>query len=173
MFGLMTVIYITYTGGATTDYLGLAITAALLVIGFLVPWLLLRRKVRLAVEEEQFRLQGAVLKFHSNPGALALLDSDTTMLADRTPVAQAAAFDLSELRRLSDRLDYVVSHLRVAQLERLHVGLGATEARAVAIRLLAPAATIAWQVSQNHKSLLEQLNRLLQPLIARLGALAG
>lgn len=173
MFGLMTVIYITYTGGAITDYLGLAITATLLIIGFLVPWLMLRRKVRLAVEQEQLRLQGAVLQFHSNPGALALLDSEPMMVAGRTPVAQAAAFDLSELRRLSDRLDYVVSHLRVAQLERLHVGLGATEARAVAIRLLAPAATIAWQVSQNHKSLLEQLNRLLQPLIARLGALAG
>ena len=45
-FSIMTVLYIGYTGGAMTDYMGLGITATLLVIGFLVPWIMLKRKVR-------------------------------------------------------------------------------------------------------------------------------
>lgn len=154
-FGVMTVLYISYTGGAVTDYLGLGITGILLVVGFLVPWLLLRRKVRQAVTDEQGRIQQALVT-----GAAL-------------PAQAAAAVTPYDLESLARKLDYVVSHLRITHLERLHLRLGATEARAVAIRLLAPAATIAWQVSQNYKPVADGLNRILQPLLARLSSLSG
>ena len=157
-FGIMTALYITYTGGNITDYLGLAITGILLVVGFLAPWILLRRKVRSAVEDEQRRLQQGLMR--GGGGSLA-------HIGVRDASEQAAL--VPDLRGVSDRLDYVVSYLRINHLERLHLKLGATEARAVAIRLLAPAATIAWQLAQNHKPLIEQLNRILQPVISRIG----
>ena len=156
-FGIMTVLYISYTGGAVTDYLGLGITGLLLVVGFLVPWLLLRHKVRHAVVEEQARLQETLLV---GP-------------AGRSSGFDARSAEPYDLRSVAQRLDYVVSHLQIIHLERLHLRLGATEARAVAIRLLAPAATIAWQLSQNYKPVAEKLNGLLQPLLARLSGLSG
>lgn len=42
-------------------------------------------------------------------------------------------------------------------LERLHEGIGQREARDIAIKLMAPAATIGWQVWQNGGALLEKL----------------
>ena len=38
-FAVMTAVYIWYTGGAETDYLGLLIVAVLLVAGFVPPWM--------------------------------------------------------------------------------------------------------------------------------------
>ena len=48
-FSCVTVLYLVYTGGELTDYLGLGITVALLVFGFVPPWLMLRAKVDRAV----------------------------------------------------------------------------------------------------------------------------
>lgn len=155
-FGLMTVLYIGYTGGAITDYMGLAITASLLVIGFLVPWSVLRGKVRRSVEMEQGRLHAAL-------GTMSAM----------TPLVPDGASKAEDLGALTQRLDYAVSLLRLGYLEGLHLKLGATEARALTIRLLAPAVTIAWQLLQNHKPVVEQINRLLQPLLARLGLPLG
>jgi hypothetical protein len=152
-FGIMTALYITYTGGNITDYLGLIVTGVLLVVGFLVPWFLLRRNVRAAVEVEQRRLQDS-------------MNHDGSTLVHALGTRSAAEPDL---RGVSERLDYVVSHLRISHLERLHLKLGATEARAVAIRLLAPAATVGWQLAQNYKPVIEQFGRILQPVISRIG----
>ena len=51
-FSICTVIYLTYTGGELTDYLGLGITVTLLFVCFVPPWLLLRAKVDEAVQRE-------------------------------------------------------------------------------------------------------------------------
>jgi hypothetical protein len=156
-FGIMTVLYIGYTGGAVTDYMGLGITGTLLIIGFLVPWFMLKRKVRHAVEAEQNRLQISL-----GQSAAALSGADAGLA--RTSI---------EGQLLSQRLDYVVSLMRMTHLEGLHRKVGATEARAVAIRLLAPAATIGWQLLQNYKPAAEQISRFLKFLVARLAAMAG
>jgi hypothetical protein len=151
VFGVMTALYITYTGGAVTDYLGLGITGILLVVGFLVPWAMLRHKVRVAVEQEQRRLHESLFVGAGNSPGYTEVGRD-------------------DIHSLSKRMDYIVAQLRSSQLERLHLKLGATEARAVMIRLLAPAATIGWQLAQNYKPLLEQLNKILQPLLSRGGS---
>ena len=156
-FSIMTVLYIGYTGGAITDYMGLGITASLLVIGFVVPWILLKRKVRQAVEIEQVRLQ-------------ANLGQAAAVLAERNV---APALPRADIDLIAERLDYVVSHMRIAHLDRLHLKVGATEARAVTIRLVAPAATIGWQLMQNYKPAAEQLSRFLSAILARLAALSG
>lgn len=156
-FSIMTVLYIGYTGGAVTDYMGLGITGTLLIIGFLVPWFMLKRKVRHAVEAEQNRLQISL-----GQSAAALSGADAGLA--RTGI---------EGQLLSQRLDYVVSLMRLTHLEGLHRKVGATEARAVAIRLLAPAATIGWQLLQNYKPAAEQISRFLKLLVARLAAMAG
>ena len=157
VFALVTVLYIGYIGGAITDYLGLGITALLLVVGFVVPWMQLRRKVQLAVDAEQQRLQ-------------------LTLTYDVAPPVSAAVSPgaaTSDIRALSERLDYVVALLRMTHLEHLHLELGATEARAIAIRLLAPAATIGWQVSQNFQPFADKLGGVLQSVLARLSALGS
>jgi hypothetical protein len=158
-FWLMSVLYISYTGGAVTDYMGLIITGLLLVIGFVVPWVLLRRKVSRSIAEEQVRLQA---------GLAHRAEVGTT--AGTTGAAPALA---PSLQSLAERLDYVATLLRLTHLDRLRGSIGRAEARAVAIRLLAPAATVAWQLSQSYKPLLDQLNRSLQTLLARLSVLIG
>jgi hypothetical protein len=156
-FSIMTVLYIGYTGGAITDYMGLAITATLLVIGFLVPWFLLKRKLRASVDTEQGRLQSS-------------LGQATAALAGPNAMAMPPQ---GEMQALSQRLDYVVSLMRINHLERLHLKVGSTEARAVALRLLAPAATILWQLLQNYKPAAEMISRILKLIVARLAAMAG
>ena len=156
-FSIMTVLYIGYTGGAITDYMGLAITATLLVIGFLVPWIMLKRKVRQSVYAEQGRLQ------------IRLGQATAALSAPHASMAQTG----SEAQLLSQRLDYLVSMLRMTHLDGLHGKVGATEARAVALRLLAPVATIGWQLLQNYKPAADQVSRFLKLLVARLAALVG
>ena len=61
--------------------------------------------------------------------------------------------------------------LRVAHLERLHQGLGRTEATAVLVRLLAPAATVAWQLSANFYVILDKLGQIVRTLLAAVARL--
>lgn len=162
-FSIITVLYIGYTGGAVTDYMGLGITAVLLVIGFLVPWTMLKRKVRQCVEAEQGRLQSSL----GQPSGL--YHTESTGLEPSGDTASA----LPDLDRLAHRLEYVVSLVRIDYLERLHLKVGATEARAIAIRLVAPAATIGWQALQNYKPAMEQITKIMKDLLARMIALLG
>ena len=146
-FSAATVIYIWQTGGELTDYLGLAITGILLVLGFVPPWLLLKSKVDRAVIAETVALRRSV----TGDGAAA-----------------AATAELHAPRRpLEQRLDEALALLRLSYLENLHGSLGQTEAKAILLRLLAPALTIAWQLMHTHAETAQKVGRLLQGLMGR------
>lgn len=134
-FSCLTVLYIVYTGGELTDYLGLGITLGLLVLGFVPPWLLLRAKVDTAVKTATARLQQG------------------TGLGGATGALGLAATE----RPIEHRLDEALALLRIWHLQHLYGNLGQTEARAILIRLLAPAATIGWQVAHNYGDMAKKL----------------
>jgi len=148
-FTIVTVAYIWYTGGEETDYAGLGITAVLLVVGFLPSWLVLRSKVHRAVDEETLAMRRQLL--HN----IELAESE------RTAVMLAGASDGN--RSLERRLDAAVAILRISYLENRHRSLGATEARAVLVRMLAPAASVGWQFAKGQTELLHTI----QSYIAR------
>ena len=130
-FSICTVIYLWFTGGELTDYLGLAITGTLLVIGFVPPWMLLNAKVDHAVRSENEMLRERLMR-SGQPAAT-----------------------------LEERLDEALALLRLSHLESLYGNLGQTEAKAIMVRLMAPALTIGWQIAQNGPEYLLKLQRLL------------
>lgn len=119
VFSVANVIYVWYAQGAWTDYLGLAVTLGLLLVGFAPPWLYLRSRIDQAVRAEVYRLREAIIQAGRQAGAGA-------------PEVQA-------------RLDQVLAMLRIEHLERLQAELGQNEARGVILRLLAPVGTLVWK----------------------------
>jgi hypothetical protein len=134
-FSFTTIVYLWYTGGELTDYAGLSITAALLFIGFVPPWILLRRKVRRAVEVETETLRHALAE---------AIWRETQRRKD--------ASNGSQPPRLEQRLEEALTMFRISYLDQLKVNLGRKEARAILLRLAAPLLGVAWQVSQNHQA---------------------
>lgn len=151
-FGAVMVLYIWYAGGELTDYFGLAITAILLVIGFLVPWLQLRQKVKNAVADERRSLEKAV-------ASVARFEPGAALGPDR-PV---------DLATLQYKLDSALVLLRLQHLEQLHVDLGANEARALLIRISAPVLTIVWQTFQHWGEVVAKFEQLLRSLATAIG----
>ena len=145
-FSFVTVFYIWYTGGELTDYLGLAITAALLLVGFLAPWLMLKAKVDRGVQLEMVNLRQQLARDMERSRLVAPLH-------DRQPP-----------HPLEHRLNEVLSMLRITYLEQRHGTIGQTEARAVMVRLLAPLVTIAWQFRQNANEVWANLGALMRGL---------
>ncbi len=152
-FTVMTVLYITYTGGELTDYIGLGITATLLVGGFLPPWALLKSKVRHGVEEETLAMRQRLIRNLEHAEMQATAASVHGHVNDGRGV-----------RSLEHRLDAAVSILRISYLESRNENLGMTEARAVLVRMLAPAASIGWQLSRTHADLIKDLPAYLAKL---------
>ncbi|MFM9940924.1 MAG: hypothetical protein ACKVP7_15680 [Hyphomicrobiaceae bacterium] len=128
-FSAVTIFYLWYTGGEVTDYAGLAITTSLLVIGFVPSWILLRRKVRRAVESETQALR------HALAGSLW-----------RDAEAKKGGAAASPPPTLEQRLEEALAIFRVSYLEQLQLNLGRHEARAILLRLLAPAIGALWQL---------------------------
>lgn len=138
-FSLITVLYIYFTEGALTDYMGLAITLVLLIVCFVPPWLLLRDKV-----EDCYRAELSAL--HQIAG-----------LRDGVPGAAGATRD----RSLEERMDEIATMLRIWHLQTLYGSLGHSEATAIMVRLLPPALTIGWQAFQHYGSLMERVGRMM------------
>jgi hypothetical protein len=131
VFSTCTIIYVWFTGGELTDYLGLAITGALLVVGFLPPLFLIRSKIDRAVRSAMTELRQKM------PQGLT---------AESWPGTQSAVSTLA----LQHRIDEVLVLLRVSHLENLYRAPGQSEVKAVVLRLLtAPAATAVWHVYHN------------------------
>lgn len=143
-FSAVTIFYLWYTGGEITDYAGLGITAALLLVGFIPPWLLLRRKVRRAVEIETMTLRHAVLN-----------------VMWREAQAKKTGAESSGIP-LEQRLSEALAIFRVSHLEQLKLNLGQREARDVVFRLLAPAIGIMWQVTQSFDTLVARLDAVFK-----------
>jgi hypothetical protein len=121
VFSVANVLYVWYADGAWTDYIGLAITLALLLIGFGPPWMYLRSRIDQAVRTEVYRLREAILQ------------------------AGKQATNATEVQA---RLDQVIAMLRIEHLERMQAELGQNEARGVVLRLLAPAGTLVWKFAR-------------------------
>lgn len=151
-FGVVMVFYIWYAGGELTDYFGLAITAGLLVVGFLVPWLQLRQKVKGAVADERRALEKAV-------ASVARFEPGAALGPDR-PV---------DLATLQYKLDSALVLLRLQHLEQLHVDLGAHEARALLIRISAPILTIVWQTFQHWSEVSAKFEQIWRSAKAAIG----
>ena len=149
LFSLVTVLYLIYTGGELTDYLGLGITVVLLVVGFVPPWLLLRNKVDEAVRRETLVLRREAGLGTAGVGAGGL---GFARIDPAQPGQEAA---------LGQRVDQAVALLRLWHLHNLYGNLGHTEAKAILFRLLAPAATIGWQAMQTQGELMKRLGSLL------------
>jgi hypothetical protein len=147
-FTIVTAVYIWYTGGEITDYAGLAITATLLLASFFPPWLLLRSKVHRAVEAETLVMRRQLLR------NLELAESG----------ADAASLP-SRDRSLQHRLDAAVAILRISYLEGRHHKLGSTEARAVLLRMLAPAASVGWHYAKTYADSFNSLLAHVQSLL--------
>ncbi len=149
-FSCTTVLYIWYTGGEVTDYVGLMLTGSLLVVGFVPPWLLLRSKISTAVRLEMLD-QRRQLAHHMQRG------TPTPSTMARTP---------------EQRLDEILGMLRITYLEQRRGDIGQTEAKAVLVRLLAPTVTIIWQFRQTSMDLWSNFGMVFNDIakyVARLG----
>jgi hypothetical protein len=136
-FSIATAGYILYAGGALTDYLGLIITVGLLPLCFVPPWVVVRRKVDRLVSQENAALHLVLHETEQTPSREQQTSPDQTL-------TEATAM------------------LRLMHLERLHDSVGRREATAVTLRIIAPAATIGWQLWQNGAQALERVLALLR-----------
>jgi hypothetical protein len=120
--------YVWYAEGVLTDYIGLGITGTLLLLGFGPPWMQLKGNVERAVNDEMARLQEQLVRSMSRRTE-AVEDGKAVTTAD-----------------LAERLDTALSVLRSMYLDRMHRELGKAEGKALLLKLLAPAGSVAWKV---------------------------
>jgi hypothetical protein len=123
-FFLVNVAYGWYTGAELTDYIGVAITLVLLVIGFIPPWMQLTSKMDRIVKAEMADLRRR-------------LASSEVLSATRSSQSQGAA-------DLQTRLDEALVMLRISYLERLHRDLGQMEAWSIVMKIGVPVMTVAY-----------------------------
>lgn len=157
VFTIVTVLYIWYTGGELTDYIGLGITASMLIVGFVPSWLLLKSKVKRAVEQETLAMRRGLL------ANLALAEQDDVATGRGNSIPGHSPIGASTTS-LEHRLDAAVAILRISYLENRNQNLGQTEARAIMVRLLAPAASVIWQLAKSQGSLVADLQRYMGKL---------
>ncbi len=130
-FTAASALYVLYAKGETSDYLGLWVTAGLLLAAFVPPWMRLRNRIEALVEAETDRLGRQVEAAIEDPGRRS---------ADPPPART--------IEELGERVQLAFSFLRIEHLERLHEDMGRSEAKAVVLRLLAPIATMAWRLAR-------------------------
>jgi hypothetical protein len=124
LFGVLYSFYVWYADGEATDFVSLGITAALLLGCFVPPWLTLKNGL-----EGQVRREIAALS--------------TRLSALRQSSEGEAGDSHDEKARIHQ--EEIITLLRMAYLDRLQQELGRSEGRAVIMRLLVPASTIAWK----------------------------
>lgn len=152
-FSLVTVLYLYYSGGELTDYLGLGITVALLVVCFVPPWLVLRGKV-----DEAVRIETYILRRDAGLGAQKFPASTAMSVFASGRINENEKLDP---KNLETRVDEALALLRLWHLQNLYGNLGHTEAKAIVVRLLAPAATIGWQVANSFANLSQRLSAMM------------
>jgi hypothetical protein len=145
LFACVTAFYIWYAGGADSDILGLGVTGVLLVAGFIPIWLVLNTKVKRTVRADLEALRRVV---HTPRGG-----------GD------------GPARSIEERLDEVVALMRAEHLQRLELDLGRTEAQALAVRLLAPAATVGWQLYSNLQGILGKIGASIGAILSAIARL--
>ena len=126
-FFVVNVVYGWYTGAELTDYIGVAITLVLLVVGFIPPWMQLTPRWT-ASSRTRWRACGG--------GLAAARCSAPAGGCSRRP-SQAAA-------DLQARLDEALVMLRISYLERLHRDLGNMEAWSIVMKIGVPVMTVVY-----------------------------
>ncbi len=126
-FFLVNAAYVLYTGAEASDYVGVAITLGLLILGFVPPWMQLTAKVDRAVKAEMSVLRR---RLASSEAALAAMDVGA-------PQTQ---------RGVEDHMAEALVMLRISYLERLHRDLGRMEAKSIVLKVLVPATTVGYYV---------------------------
>jgi hypothetical protein len=126
-FAVVNCLYVSYAQGTITDYIGIGVTIALLIMGFCPPWLQIKSSVEKVVSSEIFRLREGLIAEHRHQAVLA-----------RQGVP--AALDLNT------RVNEALVILRIDYLDRLSAQIGRNEGMAMLLKLLAPLATVGWQL---------------------------
>ena len=126
-FFLVNAVYVLYTGAEASDYVGVAITLLLLIVGFVPPWMQLTAKVDRAVKAEMSVLRR---RLASSEAALAATDAG----APQTE------------RGVEEHMAEALVMLRISYLERLHSDLGRVEAKSIVLKVLVPATTVGYYV---------------------------
>jgi hypothetical protein len=124
-FFLVNVAYGWYTGSELTDYIGVAITLLLLIVGFIPPWMQLTHKMDGIVKDEMASLRRR-------------LASSEMLNAPVDDVQQQGGGDLQA------RLDEALVMLRISYLERLHSDLGNMEAWSIVMKIGVPVMTVVY-----------------------------
>jgi hypothetical protein len=123
-FFLVNVVYGWYTGSELTDYIGVAITLVLLVVGFIPPWMLLTSKMDRIVKAEMAGLR--------------------RRLASSEVLSGTGASQSQDASDLQARLDEALVMLRISYLERLHRDLGQMEAWSIVMKIGVPVMTVIY-----------------------------
>jgi hypothetical protein len=130
-FFVVNAVYGWYTGAELTDYIGVAITLVLLVVGFIPPWIQLTTKMDRIVKEEMAglrrRLAASEMLSPSGGGGAAPVSAETKSATD-----------------LQARLDEALVMLRISYLERLHRDLGNMEAWSIVMKIGVPVMTVVY-----------------------------
>jgi hypothetical protein len=125
-FAAVNALYVWFAQGTITDYIGITVTIALLVLGFCPPWLQIKSSVEKVVHGEVYRLREGLIAEHRHQALLA---------------KQGVLTGLDLNARVSEAL--VI--LRIDYLERLSQQLGRNEGVTLLLKLLAPLATVGWR----------------------------
>jgi hypothetical protein len=125
-FAAVNALYVWYAQGTITDYIGITVTIALLVLGFCPPWLQIKSSVEKVFNTEVYRLQEGLIAEHRQQAALA---------------KQGVLRGLDMNARMNEAL--VI--LRIDYLDRLSGQVGRNEGVSLLLKLLAPLATVGWR----------------------------
>ncbi|MBO0741387.1 MAG: hypothetical protein J2P51_08160, partial [Hyphomicrobiaceae bacterium] len=129
-FFVVNLVYSWYTGAELTDYIGVAITLVLLVVGFIPPWMQLTAKMDRIVKDEMARLRRRL--------ASSEMLSPLAAVPSHGPGAAEGVADLQA------RLDEALVMLRISYLERLHRDLGNMEAWSIVMKIGVPIMTVTY-----------------------------
>jgi hypothetical protein len=129
-FGVANAAYIWYTNGEITDYIGLGITVLLLFLSFVPPWMKIKTGVEGLIKQEIFRLRENLIVLARQRRSLRPSESSEAIASTGDPLVE------------------VVAMLRIDYLDRLQQDMGKAEAKAVLLKLLAPASAIIWKYAR-------------------------
>jgi hypothetical protein len=123
-YTVVTGVYVLAVRGGLAEWIGLWVTAGLLLFTFVPPWMRLKRRIARRMREETHRLGTVVLEARRR-----WLQVDDR----RAPVTT---------EEVGARLDVVLAILESEHLERLYRDLGRSEGQSILLRLLAPLSTV-------------------------------
>ncbi len=127
-YTVATAAYVFLAKGQLQDWMRLWITAGLLLLSFVPPWMRLKARMARRVRDETHRLAEAVLTTRRR---VAEVDDGTPRVTNE---------------ELGARVDVVLAMLEMDHLERLYRDLGRSEGQAILLRLLAPLSTVVMKI---------------------------